>query len=448
MRVAVKPVITTSVALVGASVIAVTPIQAPAPTVRVIESDVNLSASSVAYVPVNMVQQALSAPANMVAALDRLAAAMVISGSWNENHANNQWGWDEANPAMLQEMINTLIPFPAFSEPWGRHLNWWATANLPMYEGCNYDCPDLPGMLDRMFKVPMSEFYDEDGYTFPEVRTPFNGEETPWSKETVKLDPAEPLKSVWDSLTAEPTGIKTTTWWDMVTAVANFSAAMQITGHMPDWVAVREIETFVKLFLRPPADEEAEEPETPSEAAGLALVADAAPTGEALGGLSPASALRSFNAPAAEESTAAAVEDDRVEDAAAESDGAEENSDTDASAEAPSIVDSATNFLRGKFAHSQQDSAHGADDADATDEADTTADTDAAAEAEANDDSDAGQDDDSTGDAKTTGSRGSAKSASDAGSDDESGSKDSDSSGSGSSGSGSSGSSGSGGSES
>ena len=74
MRVAVKPVITTSVALVGASVIAVTPIQAPAPTVRAIESDVSLSASSVAYVPVNMIQQALSAPANMVASLDRLAA--------------------------------------------------------------------------------------------------------------------------------------------------------------------------------------------------------------------------------------------------------------------------------------------------------------------------------------------------------------------------------------
>jgi hypothetical protein len=430
MRVAVKPIITTSVALVGASVIAVTPIQAPAPTVRVIESDVSLSASSVAYVPVNMIQQALSAPANMVAALDRLAAAMVISGSWNENHANNQWGWDEANPAMLKEMINTLIPFPAFSEPWGRHLNWWATANLPMYEGCNYDCPDLPGMLDRMFKVPMSEFYDEDGYTFPVVRTPFNGEETPWSQETVKLDPAEPLKSVWDSLTAEPTGIKTTTWWDMVTAVANFSAAMQVTGHMPDWVAVREIETFVKLFLRPPADEETEELETPSDAAGLALVADAAPTAEVLGDLSPASTLRSFGTQAVDESDAADVEDVRVEDAAGESDGAEENSDTDVSAESPSpsIVDSATNFLRGKFAHSQQDSAHGADDADATDAAE--------ANDEAGSNDDAGKDDDSTGDAKAGGSRGSTKSASDAGSDGESGSGGSDSSDSGSSGSG------------
>ncbi|MDA2893493.1 hypothetical protein PDG61_21435 [Mycolicibacterium sp. BiH015] len=421
MRVAVKPVITTSVALVGASVIAVTPIQAPpAPTVRVLESEVSLSASSVAYVPVNMIQQALSAPANMVAALDRLAAAMVISGSWNENHANNQWGWDEANPAMLRETINTLIPFPAFSEPWGRHLNWWATANLPMYEGCNYDCPDLPGMLDRMFKVPMSEFYDEDGYTFPEVRTPFNGEETPWSKQTVKLDPAEPLKSVWDSLTAEPTGIKTTTWWEMVTAVANFSAAMQVTGHLPDWIAVREIETFVKLFLRPPADDEAEELETPSEAAGLALVADATPTEAVLGGPSPASELRSFATHAADDTDVVDVEEAGAETAEAE------DSDTEAAVESSttSIVDSATNFLRGKFARSQEDSADGADEADATDQVDTTADT------EADDDSDAGQDDDSAGAAKNTGSSGSGGSASDAGSDG-SASGDSGSSGSG-----------------
>lgn len=423
MRVAVKPVITTSVALVGASVLAVTPIQAPAPTVRVIETDVSLSASSVAYVPVNMIQQALSAPANMVAALDRLAAAMVISGSWNENHANNQWGWDEANPAMLKELVNTLIPFPALSEPLGRHLNWWATANLPMYEGCNYDCPDLPGMLDRMFKVPMSEFYDEDGYTFPEVRTPFNGVETPWSKENVKLDPSEPLRSLWDSLTAEPTGVQTTTWWEVVTAVANFSAAMQVTGHMPDWVAVREIEQFFKHFLRPPVEEETEDVETPTDATQFALVSDvAAPVDEALGSLSPTSALRSSVTGAADAGDAvdadgagADSEENGVDDAAAES-------------EAASVVDTATNFLKGKFARAQ------IAEADEVDEADDSV------EAEATDEAAGGQDDESADDAKTAGSSGSGgslgadSSASDAGSD--SGSGDSGSSDSGSGGSG------------
>ncbi|GFM19826.1 uncharacterized protein PO1_contig-060-25 [Mycobacterium sp. PO1] len=301
MRVAVKPVITTSVALVGASVLAVAPLEPPAPaTARVVEQDVSLTASSLAYVPINAIEQVFSAPANMVAALDRLATALAISGSWNESHPNNVWGWDPANPDMLREAVNVLVPFPSFSQPWGEHLNWWAAANLPMYEGCAYECEDLPGMLDLMFKVPMSEFYDEDGYTFPTVINPIDGQETEWSEQQVILDPAEPIKSVWASLTAEPTGIQTVTWWEVVTAVANFSAALQITGHLPDWIAVREIETFFKHFLREPEEDiapEDEESETPAEANAM-LVASSV-------GLSPVAAPSDV-APVAEEADEAA----------------------------------------------------------------------------------------------------------------------------------------------
>ncbi len=372
MRVAVKPVITTSVALVGASVIAVAPVEPPAPNIRVVESDVALTASSLAYVPINMIEQALSAPANMVAALDRLATALAISGSWNDSHPNNVWGWDPANPAMFREMINTMVPFPAFSEPWGRHLNWWATANLPMYEGCAYECPDLPGMLDRMFTVPMSEFYDEDGYTFPVVINPIDGVETEWSGQTVKLDPAEPMLSVWDSWTSEPTGIKTTTWWEAVTAIANFGAALQITGHLPDWVAVREIEAFVKHFLRPPAEEEIE---TPSGASELALVSDSAVAGDTTAfSLSPVPAAYEAVAGVAETADDADEADapvDEESEASEESDGAEVEPATDTESDvepgATSIVESATNFLKGKFALAD------AEDSDEADEADTAA---------------------------------------------------------------------------
>ena len=57
MRVAVKPVITTSVALVGASVLAVAPLEPPAPaTARVVEQDVSLTASSLAYVPIKKLE--------------------------------------------------------------------------------------------------------------------------------------------------------------------------------------------------------------------------------------------------------------------------------------------------------------------------------------------------------------------------------------------------------
>ena len=329
MRVAVKPVITTSVALVGASVLAVAPLEPPAPaTARVVEQDVSLTASSLAYVPINAIEQVFSAPANMVAALDRLATALAISGSWNESHPNNVWGWDPANPDMLREAVNVLVPFPSFSQPWGEHLNWWAAANLPMYEGCAYECEDLPGMLDLMFKVPMSEFYDEDGYTFPTVINPIDGQETEWSEQQVILDPAEPIKSVWASLTAEPTGIQTVTWWEVVTAVANFSAALQITGHLPDWIAVREIETFFKHFLREPEEDVApevdEESETPAEANAM-LVASSV-------GLSPAAAPA--DVPAADE--------DADETAGGESAAAADQGE-------PSIVAKATDELKKKF---------------------------------------------------------------------------------------------------
>lgn len=372
MHVAVKPVITSGLALVGASVIAVAPIapvEAPAPDVRVVDSDVSLTASSLGYVPINMVQQALNAPANMVAALERFATALAISGSWNDNHANNQWGWDEANPAMLREMINTMVPFPAFSGPWGHHLNWWAAANLPMYAGCNYDCPDPLGMAARMFRVPMSEFYDEDGYTFPVVITPFNGEPTPWSETTVKLDPAEPITSLWNSLTAEPTGIQTTTLWEMVTAMANFGAALQITGHMPDWIAVREIETFVKHFLRPPAEEET--PESDTEVPELSLVSSASAVEEnSFVNPSPTSTLRTL----------------RSVDTAASEEPAEEARSADSSnpvaspvpSEKPDLVETVTNELKKKFASVAAPKSDDDDDADDDDESPAAEDADKA----------------------------------------------------------------------
>ena len=196
-----------------------------------------------------------------------------------------------------------------------------------MYEGCAYECEDLPGMLDLMFKVPMSEFYDEDGYTFPTVINPIDGQETEWSEQQVILDPAEPIKSVWASLTAEPTGIQTVTWWEVVTAVANFSAALQITGHLPDWIAVREIETFFKHFLREPEEDvapEDEESETPAEANAM-LVASSV-------GLSPVAAPGDV-APVAED-----ADETAGGEAAAAADQGE-----------PSIVAKATDELKKKF---------------------------------------------------------------------------------------------------
>jgi hypothetical protein len=255
MHASVRTFATASVALVGASVISVTPIAPSQPDIRVASPAVRLAAASAANVPVNLSTALVSAPANLVQGLERLAAALELSGSWNESHPNNVWGWDPANPEMLKGMIDLLVPFPALSGPLGEHLNWWVAANFPMYAGCAFECPDPIGMLNVMFRVPIWEFYDEDGYTFPEVINPVSGLPTEWSGQTVRLDPLEPITSVINYLLRDQSEneIETVTPYEVITAVANFAAALQITGHLPTWIAVREIETFFKSFFPAPA---------------------------------------------------------------------------------------------------------------------------------------------------------------------------------------------------
>ncbi|BBX16437.1 hypothetical protein [Mycolicibacterium duvalii] len=257
MLASVRPYATAGVALVGASVMAVSPIMVPPaqPEVRNIEATVALTATtSLAYVPINMIHALINAPGNFIFGVEQFAAAMAASGDWNASHPMNVWGWDDANPAHAWSMMNMFVPFPALSRPLGKHLNWYLAANLPMHEGCAFECPDLGGMLGKMFKVPMSEFYKPGGYTFPEVVNPVGEWETDWSEKNVELDPLEPVKSVWNYLVSKPEAIHIPSAYEVITAFANLARALQITGHVPDFFAVDEIETFFKLFVRKPKE--------------------------------------------------------------------------------------------------------------------------------------------------------------------------------------------------
>jgi hypothetical protein len=253
MQASVRPYVTAGVALVGASVVAVSPITPSAPQIRTVDSDVSLAAASVFNVPANAFNAFLNMPGAMLAGIERFAAAMEASGSWNESHPNNVWGWDQANPEHARGLTDIFVPVPAISTPLGEHINWWMAANLPMHEGCAFACPDLAGMLGKMFKVPMWEFWDADGYTFPEVINPVSGEKPYWSGVTVKLDPWEPVTSFVSYLMSDPGVVRFPTAYEFVTGFANLASALQTTGHLPTWIAVREIETFVKLFLPKPA---------------------------------------------------------------------------------------------------------------------------------------------------------------------------------------------------
>ncbi|WP_141564368.1 hypothetical protein [Mycolicibacterium palauense] len=260
MPVAVRPYVTAGVALVGASVITVTPI---APTsaqdeVRVVDRAVSLTAAttpgvpcsgyytdgcdilahqtyepvaldmqagSIMNIPANLVNAVISIPRAYIDALNDVAYALEVTGSWWVYTDTNVLGYDPADPPKITSATNLLIPFKALSEPLGEHLSWWAKANLPMNAGCTGTapptCQDANAILGKMFTAPIWDLIA--GYVFPELNNPISPEETeqgdiivdengdspegapvPWSGEDIQINPLDPVYSVINYLLADP----------------------------------------------------------------------------------------------------------------------------------------------------------------------------------------------------------------------------------------------------
>jgi len=217
MHAAVRRYVVASAALLSASVIAVTPVEQQRADIPVASPAVSLAADSIANVPVNLLEAIASAPANEVKALHALADSLVASGNWLVLTPTNVFGWDTANPEMLKQLVNALVPFPAISEPLGDQLNIIAEAELPMYAGCTLECADVVPLLKGFFQVPLTELIS--GYTFPTVVNPVGGYEEKWSRETVHLEPLAPIRSLLNGLVAPPAGIATVTLGDVITVV-------------------------------------------------------------------------------------------------------------------------------------------------------------------------------------------------------------------------------------
>lgn len=268
MPAAVRPYVTAGVALVGASVISVTPINPTPVAERSVTQDYSLTAASsptcapgslsalcadagdgaalptalplaalgtdpsLLYVPINLLNMALSIPAWEIQAMDRFADAMIGTGSWQVWGPTNVFGFDEWDPPKLQAFVDMLIPIKPFSSVIGEDLSWWARANLPMNSGCAAlpgACPDLGGLLGSMFKVSLLDLYQ--GYTFPAEgeegsTNPFTGEPVSWAGETVKLEPFGAFTSMWDYLTAPPTGPETVPLSDYFSVPAKLGKAL------------------------------------------------------------------------------------------------------------------------------------------------------------------------------------------------------------------------------
>lgn len=138
-------------------------------------------------------------------AVNELAQSLNYTGNWFVYTPTNIWGWDPGDPPKLLALLNTLVPFPALSEPLGQQLNTIAEAELPMSPDCpfpNAACPNPIPLLTHSFQVPLQKLVD--GYPVGEVVDIKTGTPVPWSDTTLQLDPNAPMNEFIASLTADP----------------------------------------------------------------------------------------------------------------------------------------------------------------------------------------------------------------------------------------------------
>ena len=256
-----RPYVTACAALVGAGVVAITPIAPPPPDVHIASPATRLTAASasIANIPVNVIQTIANVPANEIAALHSLADSLLFTGSWWVGNASNIWGTDPTDPPFVKAVVAVLVPIPALSGPLGEQLAVFAQAESPVSAGCTFWCPNPIAHVQGMFQVPLSQLIS--GYTFPTVVDPLGpwegaygfpgtgpGNTMPWSGQTVQLDPLEPFTSLIASLVNPPTGITIVSPEEVVKTVkhlgegivVDFSPFVPGGPFTPGWPYTRE----------------------------------------------------------------------------------------------------------------------------------------------------------------------------------------------------------------
>jgi hypothetical protein len=279
MHAALRPYVTAGVALVGSSVIAVTPIAPSQPDIRAASTAVSLAADSIANIPANLLIALANVPYNFLTALGNgnvnlgsqpnsgfsfqpgtqgitltQPAGNVVGLTANLNYAGNWWvysptnvlGTDPGDVSRYQALMNVLVPFPALSVPLGNILTTILASQLPMNAGCTGtgtgSCPNVGAILSTMFNLQhIVDLFSPGGYTFPAVQDPItcsatgqcdianpNGPALPWSGQNVALDLSAPFTSFYNSLTATPdfSAIHTVTAQMVVDTFVNFAMAL------------------------------------------------------------------------------------------------------------------------------------------------------------------------------------------------------------------------------
>ena len=122
----VRPGVTAAVALVGASVIAVTPVAPPPPPeIHVASAEVRLAAeSSILNIPINLIQDIIDIPYNYVQGINTLGQSLLFTGTWLLASSTNVWGTDPGDPGHHYGLA-IYSRFRRFPTPWPRRSLGW-----------------------------------------------------------------------------------------------------------------------------------------------------------------------------------------------------------------------------------------------------------------------------------------------------------------------------------
>jgi hypothetical protein len=257
------------VALIGASVIAVTPVTPPPPEVRTVSAEVRLAAEPSIYnIPMNLFQDIINIPYNFVYGVNTTGQSLLFSGTWLMSSASNVWGTDPGDPAHYYGLAH-LFPFPAFSEALAAQVSGVLAVLLPIHSACN-DIACAGGVdmmagwyrLDRIWDLledgkftfdeepveypdgsihPPEGIWNSSGpvnwgaqYGHPEWDTvdgPNGDPVVPWAGTTFTFDPFSPFTNYWIThLMSDPTSdenaIKFPTLQETFTAFTNLAAGL------------------------------------------------------------------------------------------------------------------------------------------------------------------------------------------------------------------------------
>ena len=266
MLAALRPYVTAGVALVGSSLIAVTPMTRALPDLPVEHLSTRLLAtsSSIANVPYNVIADIVNIPYNESLALEEYAYALGPAGStggvpgwvppgatvknggavpvnpadpnspllytlggtgsWYMESIGNTWGWDDGNWPQVAALFQVLLPFQ-FTEPIAAQVQTFAQAELTAGAAvnCEFECANVLGYLGGWlsFPVPLTSLLS--GTTFPTVLADTIGANFPgapgvpgvinvgpgspnviWSGQPAQLNLLVPLQAVVANLTGSP----------------------------------------------------------------------------------------------------------------------------------------------------------------------------------------------------------------------------------------------------